>query len=208
MNPIKEHWQQVYANTPPEKTGWYQAEASESLLLLSKCNIDKDAHILNVGTGASNFVNQVLDAGYTNVSVNDIAASALEVLQSRIPEEQLEYVRFIEDDLTAPTVLKDIAPVAVWHDRAVLHFFREAHEQQAYFDLLKSKVQAGGYVIIAEFNLEGALKCSGQELHRYDRNMIAAQLGEEFTLLEEFEFTFVNPFGGERPFIYTLFQRA
>ena len=51
--------------------------------------------------------------------------------------------------------------VDLWHDRAVLHFFVKKNQQEAYFDLLKSKIRSGGYVIFSEFAKDGAKKCCG-----------------------------------------------
>ena len=121
--------------------------------------------------------------------------------------EKSELVRWIVDDLTDPTELKSLEQIDLWHDRAVLHFFNEPEEQDTYFNLLRKLVKAEGYVIIAAFNLQGAPKCSGLPVFRYDAKMLQKKLGKEFRLLEAFDHTYTQPSGNTREYVYTLFQR-
>jgi hypothetical protein len=95
----------------------------------------------------------------------------------------------------------------LWNDRAVLHFFLEKEKVTAYFNLLKMVLKPKGFVIIAVFAKNGADKCAGLPLKKYDAKMIENELGNDFELKKSFNYTFINPFGGERPYIYTLFQR-
>ncbi len=88
-----------------------------------------------------------------------------------------------------------------------MHFFQDIVSQDAYFNLLRKLVRKEGYVIIAAFNLDGALKCSGLPVFRYNAMMLQERLGEEFDLKEAFDFTYTMPSGDTREYIYTLFQR-
>lgn len=94
----------------------------------------------------------------------------------------------------------------MWHDRAVLHFLLEESQQQMYLSTLKKVVKKGGYVILAAFSLKGAKKCSGLEVKNYDQNLLAKFLGEDFRLLEYFDYTFSMPSGKLRPYIYPYFK--
>jgi len=75
-----------------------------------------------------------------------------------------------------------------------------------YLSTLKKVLKKGGYVIIAAFSLKGAKKCSGLDVKNYDQNMLAKFLGEDFSLLEYFDYTYYMPSGKPRPYVYTLFQ--
>lgn len=90
----------------------------------------------------------------------------------------------------------------------MLHFFLKEEEQRAYFNLIKNIVSKNGYVLIAVFSLDGAPKCCGLDLKRYNVEMLQNSLGADFQLIDSFNHTFINPFGGERPYIYTLFKRC
>lgn len=204
---MKEHWEHVYQKSSVDKLGWYEARSEPSLKLIERCKLEKDAAILNVGAGATTLVDELLEIGFQNIIANDISSSALEELQSRLGPEQSNMVRWIVDDLTDPDELLTLEQIDLWHDRAVLHFFQDNGSQDKYFNLLRKLVSPGGYVIIAAFNLNGALKCSGLPVFRYDAAMLQEKLGKEFQLKEAFDFTYTQPSGDTREYVYTLFQR-
>lgn len=202
----KSHWEKVYGKTAFDKLGWYEKEAAPSLELIKLCKLPKDAKILNVGAGATTYIDDLLKLGYTNLLANDISAPALDVLKNRLNANQQNRVEFIVDDLTNPKELTKINNVDVWHDRAVLHFFTDEKDQNTYFELLKKLLKPNGFVIIAVFNIEGALKCSGLDVFRYDTQMLQNKLGNDFNLIKDFNYTYTMPSGSERSYVYTLFQ--
>lgn len=205
-NTLKIHWNTAYTKNMTEKLGWYEESSKETLNLIHKTGIDKNAKILNVGVGSSMLVDELLAKGYSNIIANDFSDRALSNLKARLGKEATK-VRFIIDDLTNSIELKNLDNVAVWNDRAVLHFFLKKEEQDAYFNLVRKVVSPNGFVIIAVFALDGAEKCCGLELQRYNTDILQERLGDDFVLKEDFNHTFVNPYGGERPYVYTLFQR-
>ena len=73
-----------------------------------------------------------------------------------------------------------------------------------YFELLHKKVTKNGYVILAVFNLEGAEKCSGLPIKRYDVNMLQEKLGPSYMLNDSFNYIYTMPNGDDRNYIYTL----
>jgi ubiquinone/menaquinone biosynthesis C-methylase UbiE len=203
----KDHWEQVYEKQEVNKLGWFEESPEPSLELIEACRIGRNASMLHVGAGATTLVDVLLKKGYEKIVANDISASALEKLKVRLGPELTEKVHWIVDDLTQPDQLYSLEPVDLWHDRAVLHFFNDPSEQKAYFNLLRKLVKIEGYVIIAAFNLDGAEKCSGLPVFRYDQNMLQNKLGEGFSLLKAFDYTYLMPSGNTREYVYTLFQR-
>ena len=205
-NNFQEHWNTAYTKNVTAKLGWFEESSTETLDLIKRTKLNKTAKILNVGVGSSMLIDELLIEGYTNLIANDLSEKALNNLKERLGEDSSK-ITFIADDLMKPEKLNKLKNVDLWNDRAVLHFFLKEEEQLAYFNLLKKVVNHNGFVIIAVFALNGAEKCCGLELQRYDAVMLEKKLGEDFKLIEEFNHTFVNPYGGERPYIYTLFQR-
>ena len=201
---FQSHWDAAYTNNPIEQLGWYETDLTPAIQLIEQSQLPKSARILNIGAGATTLIDELLSLGFSNLIATDISSVALEALAERVGEKNLE---IIIDDLTEPSTLKNIGHVDLWIDRAVLHFFTEEKDRNTYFDLLKNTVKKGGFVIIAEFNLEGALKCSGLDVYRYSAEMIADNLGDEFEILESFDYVYTMPKGGLRPYVYTLFQR-
>ena len=204
---MKAHWEKVYENNSVDELGWYENRPEPSLQLIENCKLSRSAAILNVGAGATTLVDELLGMGYLNIIANDISSEALKELQQRIGPAQSKMVRWLVDDLTHPVELHSLEQVDLWHDRAVLHFFQDPLEQNAYFDLLRKLVKKNGFVIIAAFNLNGAMKCSGLPVFRYDADMLQAQLGEGFVLKDAFDYTYKMPSGDLREYVYTLFQR-
>ena len=97
--------------------------------------------------------------------------------------------------------------VDIWIDRAVLHFLLEEHDIQAYFDNVKSTLSIGGYALFAEFSETGASKCAGLPVHRYSVDELSERLGTEFKLMHHEGYTFINPHGDLRSYLYTLYER-
>lgn len=201
------HWNAAYENAEIEKLGWYEDYPEPSLQLIEKCKLNKDAILLNVGVGTTTLIDELIKLGYKNIIGNDISTSAKERIKRRIGPAS-HNVKWIIDDLTNSRKLINLEPVDLWNDRAVLHFFNDTQQQDAYFNLLSKLVKPGGFAIIAVFNLNGALKCSGLPVFRYDKQMLAERLGIDFVCLQNFNYKHYIPGGEFRPYIYTLFKRV
>lgn len=206
MAHMKKHWECIYDSREINQLGWYEETPKQSLELFDKCKLDKNELILDVGSGASLFVDNLINRGYRNIVATDISKTALEKLKGRLGKNA-SLVKWIVDDLTQPKHLQELKNVAVWHDRAVLHFLTKESERKTYLSTLLRAVKKGGYVIIAAFSLQGACKCSGLDVRRYDQNMLKKFLGDEFKLLQHFNYLYHMPSGNVRPYVYTLFQR-
>lgn len=205
---FENHWNNAYKKTPIDSLGWYEENPMPSLELISECKLPKDALLFNAGVGAATLIELLLDEGYRNIIVNDIAASALTELQNNLSHYKNSNIQFIVDDLTRPTELLKLKNIDLWHDRAVLHFFTTEEQQKAYFNLIRKVMSPNGYVILAEFNLDGAKKCSGLDVFNYNEKMLQERLGKEFNLLKSFNYTYTQPSGNTREYVYTLFQRT
>ena len=205
---FENHWNNAYKKTPIDSLGWYEENPIPSLELISECELPKDALLFNAGVGAATLIELLLDEGYRNIIVNDIASSALTKLQNNLSHYKNSNIQFVVDDLTRPTKLLKLKNVDLWHDRAVLHFFTTEEQQKAYFNLIRKVISPNGYVILAEFNLDGAKKCSGLDVFNYNAEMLQERLGKEFNLLKSFNYTYTQPSGNTREYVYTLFQRT
>ncbi|OGS74601.1 MAG: hypothetical protein A3F91_01305 [Flavobacteria bacterium RIFCSPLOWO2_12_FULL_35_11] len=204
---FEKHWNAAYQKSPITNLGWYEENPTPSVELIEACNLSKDALIFNAGAGATTLISELLKKGYVNMMLNDIATAALAELESHLPPYKNAHIQFVVDDLTNPSELLKLKNVDLWHDRAVLHFFTEEKQQKAYFDLLKAALKPKGFVILAEFNLEGAKKCSGLDVFNYNEEMLQERLGSDFELLKSFNYTYIQPSGNTKEYVYTLFQK-
>ncbi len=204
----EKHWNKVYRKNAVDCLGWYEESPAMSLKLIARSGIAQNDPILDIGCGASTLIDHLLDAGYSNITATDISRAAIEKLKERLGESGATRVSWIVDNVANPTILRELKDIALWHDRAVLHFLTAEQDRREYLSTLRQVVKTGGFVMIAAFSLAGAKKCSGLRIRNYDEKMLAEFLGSDFKLIEHFDYLYVMPSGDERPYIYTLFQRV
>lgn len=199
----KQHWEAVYAGKPVHETSWHQANPALSLGMIDAAANGRGASLIDVGGGASLLVDHLLDLGYRDLTVLDIAAAALDQARRRLGPRAAG-VQWIESDVTAfaPTRTWDI-----WHDRAAFHFLTEAADRRRYVDVLCQALTVGGQAIIAAFAPDGPQRCSGLDIVRYDADSLGAELGESFTLQERCFEVHLTPAGREQRFGFFRFRR-
>jgi SAM-dependent methyltransferase len=201
MTDRKNHWEHVYQDKAPLEVSWYQQKPELSLELIRHTGIDKTSALIDIGGGASTLVDYLLGDGYTNISVLDISAKALQHAQQRLGESA-KAVRWIVTDITA---FNAPSTYELWHDRAVFHFLTAQSDRQAYVSVLKRSLNPNGHVIIAAFGIGGPLKCSGLDIVQYDAKKLFKELGDEFDLVEEASEIHHTPDGREQLFGYFRF---
>ena len=95
----KEHWDAVFASKPPDRVSWYRPHLNQSLGFLDGAGIGKSAGVIDVGGGASTFVDDLLERGYTNVTVLDVSETALQAAKTRLGD-RASRVHWICADVT------------------------------------------------------------------------------------------------------------
>ncbi|MBK7318758.1 class I SAM-dependent methyltransferase [Candidatus Villigracilis affinis] len=207
MASLKDHWNKKYTDTPIAQLGWYESKSQPSLQLIENCAVLKDAIVVDVGSGASALIANLLELGYQNLYAVDISDVALEKAKALLDQEQAARVHWIVDDITNPSAVLQIQNVKIWHDRAVFHFLTEEQDRQTYKAILEKTVMSDGYVIMAAFALNGATICSGLPVQRHSVESLREFFGDGFNLIESLDYTFHNPSGDTRPYVYTRFQK-
>jgi SAM-dependent methyltransferase len=197
----REHWEDIYRSKAASEVSWYQPEAGVSLDLVRRVAPGLNARIIDVGGGASTLVDGLLDAGYGEVTVLDLAGSALAVAKQRLGERAAQ-VAWIESDVTTAPLRP--AHYAVWHDRAVFHFLTNLEDRVRYVAQVRNAVRPGGHVIVASFAPEGPTRCSGLEVIRYSPDSMHAEFGEGFHLLDVVREEHRTPSGAAQAFVYCL----
>jgi len=204
---LKEHWNRIYSNSPITQLGWYETVSSPSVELIERCAIPRQYPVVDVGSGASILISNLLELGYQNLYPVDISEAALEKAKALLKEEQAAQVHWMVDDITNPSAVLQLRNVAIWHDRAVFHFLTEEQDRQTYRSVLQKIVMPGGFVIMAAFAMDGAAKCSGLPVQRYDVERLSGFLGTGFRLVESLDHTYRMPSGDLRPYVYARFQK-
>jgi SAM-dependent methyltransferase len=198
MTGRKEHWEQIYSDKSPLEVSWYQREPAVSLRLIDHCKLGRDVPIIDIGGGASVLVDRLLDAGYSRLTVLDIAAQSLAAARTRLGT-RARCVQWIETDITE---FVPPHPYGLWHDRAVFHFLVEADDRNRYIATLKQALARGGHVVLAAFAIGGPTQCSGLDIVQYDAAGLVTELGAEFELLEQTSETHLTPANKAQLFCY------
>lgn len=199
------HWDSVYTTKSPSDRSWTEVVPEESLHFIERAAVDVDEAIIDIGGGASLLVDSLVESGYRDVTVLDIAETALTETRERMAEKQSSSdVSFVRADITQ---WKPKKTYALWHDRAVFHFLTDKNDQATYVALASASVKPGGHVLLATFAPHGPESCSGLPVQRWSVDELAKLFSNSFTLVESTTATHVTPWGGEQPFTWVLLRR-
>ncbi|MBB1161533.1 class I SAM-dependent methyltransferase [Aquariibacter albus] len=204
MDP-KQHWEQVYGGKAADAVSWFEPHAATSLALIEQAAPGGSARIIDVGGGASTLVDDLLLAGYRDVTVVDLSAAALAAAQARLGPVARRVHWLVGDilsmDLPGP-------PYDLWHDRAVFHFLVEEAARRAYVAQVLRAVRPGGHVIVATFGAQGPTQCSGLPVKRYDADALHDEFGRAFDLVEHREHEHRTPGGVVQQFVYCYCRKV
>lgn len=199
----KNHWEELYHSTSPGKVSWYQENPATSLDFIEKTGLPKEAPILDVGSGASTLVDQLLLRGYRNLALLDVSTKALLLARQRLGGKATG-VAWHHGDVTRYSLPEQYS---LWHDRAAFHFLVDPSDRRAYVTSLRQGLRPQGHLILATFAVGGPTKCSGLDVAQYDTQKITTELGQDFRLIETLEELHQTPAGVEQLFSYFWFTR-
>lgn len=199
----QQHWEEVYRTKSADSVSWHQPTPEPSLHALDKLSVPTTASLIDVGGGASALVDHLLGRNFADLTVLDVADSALDTARRRLGASATK-VHWEVADITdwSPPRRYD-----VWHDRAVFHFLTGDAQRRAYVDALREALAPGGALVIATFALDGPEKCSGLPVRRYDRTLLAQELGDDFTPIEDWRETHATPWGSTQAFTWCTFRK-
>jgi SAM-dependent methyltransferase len=204
MTDRKNHWERVYRDKSPLEVSWFQENPALSLRLIKKTRIALDAPIIDVGGGASLLVDRLCEAGYSDIGVLDVSASALAHAKNRLADKTCA-VNWYEADVTG---FKPPKRFALWHDRAVFHFLTSGADRDSYVSVLKKALKPGGHLIMMAFAIDGPVKCSGLDIVQYDADKMKSTLGPGFELVETGHEMHITPTGNQQKFAYFRFTKS
>jgi SAM-dependent methyltransferase len=198
-----QHWENIHRTKDSTEVSWYEASPTQSMALILEAVGTMRGRILDVGGGQSFLVDQLLDAGFSEVAVLDISSEAIAANKKRLGD-RTSRVRWIVGDIVHTNFLGQFD---VWHDRAVLHFLTDPADRQRYVDLLKRTLPMGGYFVVGTFAKGGAEKCSGLPIQQYDRLSMTELLGTAFEAVQHLDYLHTTPSGKTQLFYFGLFRK-
>jgi trans-aconitate methyltransferase len=200
----KQHWETVYASKGERGMSWYEALPAVSVRMIEAAGLTPETCVIDVGGGDSRLVDVLVARGLDCLAVLDLSGAALHRAQARLGDAAAA-LTWIEADVTADWSLK---PMDIWHDRAVFHFLTSAEDRARYVSHLRNTLKDSGTAILATFALDGPETCSGLQVARYSRETLAAELGDEFRLVEAVPYEHRTPWDTIQPFLYARFTRV
>jgi len=199
----KDHWEKIYETKQPTEVSWFQVYPKTSMEFVNLFELPKNAKIIDIGGGDSNFVDSLLENGFTNITVLDISANAIERAKKRLGDKA-DSVTWIVSDVTDfnPSVQYDF-----WHDRAAFHFLTTEELADKYVDIAKKGIAKNGYLILGTFSESGPLKCSGLEIKQYSEKEMSRKFENGFRRIKCIHEDHMTPFNTVQNFLFCSFQR-
>lgn len=197
-------WQDRYGERSADRLSWFQSEPSVSLAMIEACGLAPEDPLIDAGGGASVLVDRLLERGYRNLAVLDLADAALEACRSRLGPKA-DHVRWFLGDVT--TWEPDTA-YALWHDRAVFHFLVAENARRAYLWTLEQALRPDSHLVLGTFSPNGPPRCSGLPVVRYSAPELEKFFAPGFELLESRREEHRTPAGAVQEFQWARFRRT
>jgi 2-polyprenyl-3-methyl-5-hydroxy-6-metoxy-1,4-benzoquinol methylase len=202
MPDILSHWDKVYQSKDHTKVSWHQDHATLSFDWILKYTKHNDS-IIDIGSGVSILADNLLDKGYTRLSLLELSTTAIQATQDRL-KNHTDKVNFYNENILN---FQSDTQFDLWHDRAVFHFLTDEKDQQTYISKLNQYLKPQGYFLLATFAPTGPKQCSELDIVQYDKDKIIQLLGNDFKLIKTTSETHPHPNGSTQDFNYFLFQK-
>lgn len=198
----KQRWEHVYETRDPAEASWHQPVLAKSMALIRATQVPTAAPIIDVGGGASTLVDTLINSEYSDLSVLDIAGSALAHSQARLGGAAAA-VNWLESDVTG---FEPDRRYYLWHDRASFHFLTDEASIRKYLQALRTALIPKGHFVLATFGPEGPDSCSGLEVQRYSIEQLTTLLQKHFELRSYELEDHSTPTGTVQQFLYSWWQ--
>ncbi len=199
----KQHWENIYTSKKINEVSWYQPTPATSLDFFRQFNVPLQAKIIDIGGGDSFLADNLLDLGYTDITVLDISEAAIERAKLRLGK-RASMVKWIVADAAAfiPETKYDF-----WHDRAAFHFLTDETEISNYLTTAQNYIQPDGILVIGTFSENGPEKCSGINIRQYSEQSMTERLKLFFEKIKCIKIDHKTPFNTIQNFIFCSFRK-
>ncbi|MGE4570805.1 MAG: class I SAM-dependent methyltransferase [Gammaproteobacteria bacterium] len=199
---LQDHWESLYKAKNHSQISWHQNRATMSLDWIIE-HTNQNDEIIDVGSGVSILIDNLIEVGYSNLSAVELSESAIGVTQRRLGSKQSLVEFYCQNILDFETVQR----FDLWHDRAVFHFLTRESEKKKYIRKLNTHLKTGGYFLLATFALDGPSICSNLDVAPYDEKTISALLADNFRMIKAASEDHITPTGKLQKFNYFLVQK-
>jgi SAM-dependent methyltransferase len=201
----KPHWENVYGTKSHKDVSWYADHVEVTPAWIHDLKLSPDAALIDVGGGASTWVDDMLGQGFHSVTVLDISGAALNIAKARLGE-RASTVHWLEADVRE----QSFAPQSLdlWHDRAVFHFLTEESDRERYRAQVFAALKPGGYLLFSIFADDGPEKCSMLPVRRHSEAELATFFAESMEVVRSERGVHKTPGGAEQRFVTVLLRKT
>jgi SAM-dependent methyltransferase len=201
MSDLSAHWSGRYRDNPHDALSWWRAHLDTSLRLLADY-APRHHGLVDVGAGTSSLASDLLAAGWTDITVVDIADTALAAVTAELgPNPELHLVC---------ADIREWQPgrsFSSWHDRAVFHFLTDDDDVDRYVELVASSLDQDGTLVMGTFAPGGPTTCSGLPVRQWDAVSLAARFSVVGELVHHEPEEHVTPAGATQLFNWFVLRR-
>lgn len=199
----QDHWNTIYKTKTLKEVSWYQPTPETSLNLILNSGCKTTDKIIDIGGGDSFLVDHLLKKGYTDITVLDISAKAIERAKERLGEYANQVTWIVAD-------IANFIPTEhymVWHDRAAFHFLTNQDDIERYKSAFNKGISNHGSLILGTFSDNGPLKCSGIPIKQYSKDELIQLAAPGFKEEELFTIDHKTPFESTQNFVFGRFTK-
>ncbi len=197
------HWDHIYSSKNENDVSWYQEYPKTSMDLINKYSTDKSISIIDIGSGRSKILKNLIEQEYDDLTYLDISKEACFKSKISLGKKQ-DLVQWHVDNVLDFKTKKNFS---IWHDRAVFHFLISKKDVIKYKQVAIKNIVKGGYLILGTFSENGPEKCSGLEVSKYSAESISEVFKPEFKLVESFKTDHKTPFNTTQNFLFSIFKK-
>ena len=199
----KEHWDKIYLNKQANEVSWFQIYPKTSMEFISFFEIPTNSKIIDIGGGDSYFVDSLIEIGFSDITVLDISAKAIEKAKKRLGEKSKK-IKWIVSDITEFILEQQYD---FWHDRAAFHFLTNEEQANNYVEIAKNGIAENGYLILGTFSETGPQKCSGLEIKQYSEKSMSDKFEKYFKRIKCIKEDHQTPFNTTQNFLFCSFKK-
>ena len=200
---LKSHWENIYSSKKEDGVSWFQEYPKTSIDLIEKYSIDKSISIIDIGSGRSKILKNLIENGYDDLTYLDISQEACSKSKISLGNKQDLVQWHVENVLDFNTEKNFL----IWHDRAVFHFLISKEDLEKYKQVALKNIVDGGYLILGTFSENGPEKCSGLNVSRYSTKSLKEIFNPEFKMIESFTIDHKTPFNTTQNFLFSIFKK-
>ena len=200
---LKSHWENIYSSKKEDGVSWFQEHPKTSIDLIEKYSTDKSISIIDIGSGRSKILKNLIENEYDDLTYLDISQEACSKSKISLGIKQDLVQWYVENVLDCNTEKN----CSIWHDRAVFHFLISKEDVEKYKQVTLKNIVKGGYLILGTFSENGPEKCSGLNVSRYSTESLKEIFNPEFKMIESFAIDHKTPFNTTQNFLFSIFKK-